>query len=452
MKPFVLSRRTFLRGAGTGLALPVLEAMTDGRGRLFSGRAFAAPPKRLYVMFHTNGAASPCWMPAATGAGYTMMPGFAPLEPFRADLNILSGLGVLEPSVLYGHYNGVTYCTTGRGYDKGGGAIGASLDQALAAELGAGTRFPALTLGSFPASGNGLVNGEVTSRLFDTISWKGAGQAVPSDRDPRALFDRLFAGFAPAGGTPPGDDARKATYDKSVLDRVKADAADLDKRLGAGDRRRLEAHLTSLRELEMRITSSAKPSANCQVPARPAQQPPEDWAKPPADWAKQMVDLYVLAARCDLTHFGSLMLGNGSGTDEGLGRARVLGLPEVTMGHHSLCHANDVVGMGKYTAFQMEFVARFLAGLKDSPDAGGASVLDNSLVYIATEQGDPAKHNCVNFAVATAGKLGGAVKTGRHIAYGNKNLADLLLAMMKLCGSTQTTFGTSSTPLEGLTT
>jgi hypothetical protein len=450
MKRTLIGRRALLRGSSAAIGLPELEAMLDGRGRIFDGRAFAAPPRRLFTFFFPNGVIPSIWMPSTVGTGYTMMPAFAPLEAVRPDINIVSGLNVTDPRTSSGgHYLGTAGFSTGAGVSRSG-ALGPSIDQVLGAQFGKQSRFQTLVVAVNPGGQpDHLVNNEITSRMFDTISWAGPAQPVPADRDPLALFTRLFGSVAPSSGAPSPDTMRRAAYDKSVLDVVKADMADLTARLGASDRRRLDAHLTSIRELEQRVLNQAPPSAACQPPAAPPDMKAAwDYGGKTKDKATILVDLFVLAVRCDFSRFGSFMLCEGSGSDSGLASGGYVGAPQ---GQHQYCHAADGPGIAKFTAFHMGWVVQMIKGLKSSPEADG-SILDSSLVYIGSELGDGSAHKTVNMPVVIAGKLGGMVKTGRHLQYMGRQLADLHLALLNLCGATQSSFGTSTGPLPGLTT
>src|SRR5262249_8620329 len=247
MRPFRLSRRMLLKGAGAAIALPTLEAMLNSSGTAF---AQGAPiPKRFATFFFGNGVVLNRWKPTATGPGWQLTEELAPLSNVKSYVNVVSGYKIKIPN-LRGHHCGAAGILSGYPFialPPGGAPYnpevgGPSMDQVAAGAIGPSTTFPALQV----AVSKGLTRGEGPTLQF--ISHRGPDSPLPQEFNPAALFNRLFATFSPPDPTDPRDRLRL-----SVLDQVRQDARRLKARLGSSDRARLDAHLTSISELRTQI-------------------------------------------------------------------------------------------------------------------------------------------------------------------------------------------------------
>ncbi len=443
MKPFRLSRRAFLRGAaGITLSLPTLDAMLDGRGRLW-GTAHAqpaAPPVRLMTFYFPCGTVLEEWTPEASGPDYALTPslralgGTAEVPSVREYVNVLSNLrkqeyedGVTEITAE-SHLRGTGTFATGVGVSPDGtGAGGASVDQVAVQALKPTTRFPSLVLAMGQANGVNLSH----------ISWTKARTPVPPERSPRALFNKLFSTGAP--GVPNPQLEELARRRKSVLDTVSGDLDRLQARVGANDRARLEEHLESVREVERQLTFV--PTTTCAAPEQPGS------GLSPTQSSKLMLKLLTLALQCDLTRVASFQL---------FQRYDSLRFPwlGIDRAHHDVSHDTTPTGLRQQTAivaWEVELFAWFLHQLRSVPEGAG-NLLDNCLIFFASEHSHGRSHEYKDMPVLLAGRAGGQVKTGRHIRYpAGTPYAKAFVSMLNYAGVPATRFGTyGNGPLSGL--
>lgn len=443
-----ISRRTILRAAGVGVAVPLLEAMRPA-GRV-ARAAGAAAPKRFIVMFSPNGTIYPSWLPVAGAGGerdFTLSPILQPLSPLQADLVVVAGLSQ-QGGGGDGHQNGIGGMLTGQSLNpgpfQGGGNAGASgwaggisVDQRIAAAIGSSTRLRSLELGVE------VVSADNWSRM----SYLGSNRPVPPEDSPLHAYERLFAGDA---GSPEALALLRARR-RSVLDAVAGQFAALSARVGVSDRARLDAHSTSIREIELRLDAQAVASSTCVDPGAP--RPPASSSNDdfPVIGTLQM-DLLVLALACDLTRVASLQWSHSVSQV----RHTWLGISE---GHHDLSHLpdDDAVAQAKLTqintwyASQLAYLAGRMAGI---PDVDGKRLLDGSLILWCNELGKGNSHSRQNAPYVLLGSAGGALSTGRFLSYAgspphNNLLTSLLIAM----GIPATTFGKPewcTGPLAGL--
>lgn len=409
-----LSRRWVLRGAGVSIALPLLEAMVPRRAN-----AQSAEPKRLVIVHWPQGCDfgtsdwSPgneaIWFPTAGGANWPMTKCLVPLEPHRADFNLLSGItyGPLERKEE-SHDHAIALFT-GHPHPPGrvGVSQGPSVDQVAARAIGQGTRFSS-----------------IGAKLFtDDEGWwsfSGPGVANPLEANPRTLFDRLFAGSTMTGPSP------EFGRSKSILDRVKADLDALKRKVGTADVRRLDEHLTSVRELEKAVAvPPPPPMGTCAMPVSPGMVLMTD--ENVVAYSRVMIDLLTLALECDLTRVAFFSLG----PTQNYHKHPHLGLDNV---YHTLCHsppagsfdpfAGNEAGRRadyhKVTIHLMEQVAYFLGKLK-APRSSAPPLLDGSVFVACSEFGDAGGHQpyFLPFIVAGKANASGAatMPTGRNLTY-----------------------------------
>jgi hypothetical protein len=432
MSAIRLNRRALLRGAGVAVALPTLEAMLTGRG-LLHGVAHAQaqkPPTRLVTFFFPNGLSSlDDWIPATLGRGFAVKPAMLPLEPYRESFNVLSGIDLKVGGAGGGHEwgtSGFATCVD----NSPTGAGGPSMEQVAAQQLGDATRFRSLVLSDNSVPPNYDVN-------LSYISYSAANSPVPPIRDPKELFDKLFEDYQemPAGAGPSELVLRR----RSVLDFVKSDLTRLHGALGSSDRQRLDAHLTGVRELERQLELSASAqAAACKPPVAPT----VDGSKYTEEGENLLIDLLALALKCDVTRYASFMVSYG-GSSNG-----------PAPNQHALTHDRNREATVPIVAGQVAFFARLLAKLSDETAIEGTgTVLDNSLLYLGSELSEGSAHSNDNLPVVLAGKAGGQVITGRHIAYPAGTLMKrMMLAMLELGGVPVSEFAGTDQPLEGLTT
>ncbi|MCI0669382.1 MAG: DUF1552 domain-containing protein [Myxococcaceae bacterium] len=437
-----LSRRTFLRGAGTLLALPLLEQMLPS----FASAQGAASPRRLAVFYAPCGVNYSRWAPTGQGTGYVLSPTLAPLAPVKEDVLVLTGLSH-EPGRPDGpgHHAAATgaFLTCTKVLKTAGADIhnGISMDQVAANHLRGATRFASLELGCEGGSGVGDCDVGYSCSYTTNISWSGPTTPVPKETNPRAVFDRLFAGLDP--GQSELERAKQRAYQKSILDVVLEDASTLRSQLGTYDQRKLDDYLASVRELERQV-EQAEASGACAPGAPPAEDATDVRVK-----TKAMLDLMVLAFRCDLTRVITFMLANARTN-------RVYSFLGLTGAHHAYSHHDDIPAnleaLATIDVWVMEQFSYLVQQLKAVQEPDG-TLLDSALVYSGNEVQDPDHHGHRDLPVVLAGRGGGAVSPGRHVLYTqDEPVANLYISMLQTVGVSLTGFGDDGTgPLHSLT-
>lgn len=408
------TRRSFVAGLGAALIAAPFVSLLGAPSR---ARA-AAGPKRLLVFFTPNGTIHRYWRPAGGESDFTIPAGsiLEPLAPHRADLLILDELD------FYGvdnHEPGMKAMLTNNGSSTDE-SQGMSIDQFVAARIGATTRFRSLEFGVQTSAWGG----QAQTRM----SYSAPGVFVSPDDDPRSAWRRMFGDLA--GGAEAA--AQRLARRRSILDVTRAELVDLRDRLGAEERIKLEAHLESLRSVERGLESSG---GSCEVPATPDRVGTYDNDSFPAI-AQQQIDLAVRALACGLTNVASLQLSHTVGD-------RVYSWLGISDGHHSLSHADDgneakvadFVAVERWNAAQFAYL---LESLKAAPDPAGGTMLDSTLVLWAKELGDGRMHTCASVPWVLAG---GGLRTGRYLRLGGENHARVLVSICRAFGLANETFG-----------
>jgi hypothetical protein len=444
---FPLSRRTMLRGFGTSLALPWLEAMTPRQAF-----AQAATPKRFLAFYIPCGIRMNRWTPATTGAGFALTPILTPLGAITAgasiqgDVNVITGLSnrPARPDGPGDHASGTGAFITARHPFKTEAANirnGISLDQVFANAWRGQTRFASLETGTDGGGSSGNCDSGYSCAYARNISWASETQPLAKETNPLSLFDRLFGGLDPNQSAIAVE--KRKRLKQSVLDAVKADADALAPKLGKTDQRKLDEYQTGVRELERRVQAEM-PAAVCSPGARPT-APTNLESR-----TRVMLDMLVWAFRCDVTRSATFMLQNaGSGYVHSQ-----LGL---TDGHHSYSHhggtAANLDAIERIDRWEVEQFAYLVRQLKAAPDVGGSNVLANSLVFFSSEIEDGDSHSHDNMPILVAGGAAGRVQGGRHLRFtGAPPVANLFLSITDALGAPQTSFGDSTGLLPGFIT
>ena len=441
----MLSRRTALRGLGTAIALPWLEAMTP---RTLGASADRAPTRMAFV-YVPNGVHMPDWTPQKTGPGFDLPPLLEPLASVRDDLLVLSGLA-LDPARAHGdgggdHARAMATFLTGTHPRKTGGAdlrAGISVDQLAARRVGQATRFASLEIGCEGGRDSGQCDHGYSCAYQVNLSWRGESAPATKEVNPRLVFDRLFANRD--RGEANSSTARRERRERSLLDFVADDARRLRDRLGVDDRRKLDEYLSGVREIERRIDSALPTIEVGQATMRPPTGIPADYR----EHLRLMADLLVLAFRADLTRVATFVFAN-DGSNRGYG---AIGVPE---GHHDLSHhGQDERKYAKIRAinrFHVEQFAYLINRLKEVRE-GDATLLDHSMVVYGSGISDGNAHAHENLPILLAGRGNGTLTTGRHIALPNETpLTNLHLSMLDRMGAAADSFGDSTGRLEALT-
>ncbi len=432
-----LSRRTVLRGLGTSLALPLLDAMVPAAVPL---RATAAKPaKRFAAIYTPHGAGDMSqYTPPSEGA-LQIMPAVGPLEPFREQMLIASGLDCRKMYVQDGgpHPRAQTTWLTGTTakYTEGPDIrAGVSLDQMIARETARETQIASLELAVEPVELIGACALGYSCAYTNTISWRTETTPQPMENNPRAVFERLFGA---SDSTDQRSRAADIAKDRSILDSVNAEIASLRKRVGSADQRKVNDYLDSVRDVERRI-QKAEQQIERELPTlgRPVGIPPTF-----EEHVSMLFDLLALAFQVDLTRVSTLLMSR-----ENSNRAYTeLGIPDA---HHSLSHHQDnpekVGRLFKIYAFHTRLFAGFLEKLRDVQDGDG-SLLDHSLFLYGSGMSNPNLHDWTGVPTMVVAGRDLGVGTGRHLrAPAGTPLANLQLALLRKMDVPATSFGDSS--------
>jgi len=430
-----LPRRTFLRGLGATLALPLLDAMRPAASALVASES----PIRLGYVYTPNGIVGACdksprpfmWTPKTAGSNFEFAPTMKALEPFREHLNVVSGLAQVTGRALGDgpgdHARATATFLTGVHPYKTGGVdfrLGISADQIAAKALGRYTQLSSLELGLEPQPLAGNCDSGYTC-AYMSMSWRGPNSPLPAEINPRAVFERLFGD---GDSTDPEIRARRLEKQKSVLDYVSGSLGRLQQQLGSGDRRKIEEYLDAVRDIERRIALAEKQSRTLEVPVldRPGSVP-DDYLQ----YSKLMIDLQVAAWQTDMTRVASFMLGR-----DGSNRAyREIGISD---GHHSISHhQGDEERLDKLIKIDELHVSMFaylLKRLQETRDGDG-TLLDHSLVVFGSSISESNIHTHDDLPIVLAGTANRRIAANRHLVYPKETpLNNLFLNMFDLAG------------------
>ncbi len=440
MKSTFISRRTVLRGIGSGLALPYLNAMhsTSAFGVVATGTA----PVRMACLFFANGAIMPDWKPTGEGRDFQLTKTLEPLAELRDDLIVFGGLTQHHARAngdgAGDHARNASAFLTGAQPRKTSGAdihAGISIDQAVANQLGHHTRLPSVELGIDRGRNAGNCDSGYSCAYSSNISWKSATTPSAKEVNPRAVFERLFGSPDTAA-----DRERKTRNRRSNLDFVSDDARQLQNSLGGADRQKLDEYFTSVREIEQRVARAADGPMEIPELALPEGVPAEL-----PEHMRLMFDILVLAFQTDSTRIATLMV-----ADAGSNRT----YPEIGVkdGHHELSHHQKdeakIEKIAKVDRYLVEQFSYFLKKLKSTQD-GDRSLLDNSMILYGSAIADGNRHNHDDLPILLAGKGGGTIQTGRHLVLPNETpLNNLYLAMAQRMGASLEKLGDSTGTLE----
>jgi Protein of unknown function (DUF1552) len=420
-----IPRRTFLRGIGTTLALPLLDGMVPAMAA--TRQTPAKPVNRMSVVYIANGMIMPKWTPATEGAGFELTPILEPLAPFRDQMLVLTGLthneGRARPEESTGDHAraGATYLTGVHPRKTEGADVRAavSADQIAAKELGKYTQLASLELCVDNPVLLGQCEAGYTCAYMNTICWSTPTTPMPMENRPRVVFERLFGDN---DSTDPAVRLRQIQTDRSILDSVTEKVSGLLTGLGPTDRAKLTEYLDAIRDVERRIQKAEEQSAR-ELPTieRPAGVPARF-----DEHAKLMYDLQVLAYQTDLTRVSTFMTGREFG-----GRTyNEIGIPD---GHHSLTHheykQEKIDKVIRINIYQAKNFAYFLERLRSTPDGDG-SLLDHTLILYGGSLSDGNLHFHTNLPILL---LGGGIKGGRHLRYpDNTPMTNLLLTILDM--------------------
>ncbi len=438
-----IERRTFLRGIGAAISLPLLDSMLPAQTPL------AAPTLRLGLCFIPHGGVMANWTPVTEGADFKMSRILMPLEPYRNQVNVITNLAhkmaapggdgdnggdhTRSPAVFL---NGVHPKRT----DGADIQAGVTIDQMFAAKMGQETPLPSLELATEDYSGLvGACDVGFSCTYMNTISWRTPTTPLPMEINPRVVFDRLFG-----DGASTKERLERIDQQRSILDAAMAQVRHLEGTLGASDRNRVAEYLDTIREIERRIQLAEKQNANSSlaVPTSPAGIPDNH-----EEHSKLMFDLMALSFQADITRVSTFMMAR----EVSYRTFPMLGFSESF--HPASHHQNDparLENLTKINTYHVGLLAHFLEKLRSTPDGDG-NLLDHSLILYGSGMSNSNVHNHSPLPVVVAGGAAGKMKGGRHLKYPeNTPMSNLLLSILDKAGVPQQSVGDSTGPLTDL--
>ena len=412
-----ISRRTLLRGVGTTLALPFLDAMVPAS---VHGRSAVKPPHRFQAIYVPNGMAMEYWSPTGEGSNFELSPILEPLAPFRNQMLVLSGL---QATWVQAHAGASGSFLTGvlhGGRNETEVVADVSMDQLLAREFGRETQLASLELSLDAPADAGICSAALNCAYTHTLSWRGPTQPLPPEYNPRAVFERLFGD---SGSTERAARMTRLRQQKSIMDSVMDNLAGLRREVGPQDQLKLEQYTEAIRDVERRI-HRAEEQIDIELPVlEQPQGAPTDFV----EHMELMLDMQLLAFQTDLTRVISFMVGKEQS-------ARSYPHIDVPEAHHPLSHHNNdpglVARMSKINRHHTELLSRYLAKLRATPDVDG-SLLDNMTILYGGGISNSTYHSGDNLPIVLLGGGAGRLKGGRHIKYSDRPwLANLLVTLM----------------------
>jgi hypothetical protein len=431
-----LPRRTFLRGMGVGIALPLLDSMVPAFAQ-------APAPKSRYSFLHVPHGASPgYWRPTGAGKHWELSRILQPIAPFKEHITVISGTDhrmatSLSPEESAGDHSrtAAVYLSAAHPKRTEGQDIhaGITIDQVLAQKIGQESPLPSLELCIEDVGSLGVCGVGYSCAYTNTIAWSSPTSPLPMERNPQVVFERLFGD----GGTPEERAARKRE-DRSILDSVLGDVHRLKHGLGPSDLARFDEYLDDIREIERRI-------ALAEQTAAVDFERPETAELPFDEHVKLMLDLQVLAFKADITRIATMMFSRDLS-------AKVYTESGVPDAYHALSHhQDDPIRMERYAklnAYHVSIVGYFLDRLRSTPEGGG-NLLDHSLVMFGSPMGNSNLHDHNDLPVLIAGTAAGRYETNRHIENPKGTpLANLFVTLAAKEGIELPSFGDSSGAME----
>jgi len=439
IRKITLPRRTFIRGMGATLALPLLDAMVPAMSAQ-SKTSRSAP--RFAAIYCGNGANMNDWTPATEGAGFAFSPILKPLEAFRDRTLVFTGLDNF-PATDQGDSGGqhpraapaFMSCVHPKQTEGADVQAGTTIDQLIARHICRDAKLSSLEVAVDRNDVVGACDHGYACAYMNSMSWKSPTMPLPAETNPRFVFERLFG----SGDTAEARVAR-SQEDRSILDGVTQEIAQLRRTLDGRDGVKLSEYLDAIRDVEQRIARNESSNRDFAVPARPFGVP-ETFK----EYAELMFDLQVLAFQADITRVSSFMMAR-----ENVNRSySEIGLPEA---HHSMSHHGNnpekMALFSKLNTYHVETLAYFLKKLQAIPDGDG-TLLDHSIVLYGSGMSDGNTHNNYNVPVVVVGGRDQRLKGNRHLRYPKGTpLANLSLSLMDKFGVNVERFGDSTGELD----
>jgi len=409
-----LPRRTILKGIGTTLALPFLDAMLPPL------RAAVKPAQRFQAFYTPNGMAMEYWTPKGDATALELAPIMEPLAAYRNQMLVFSGIKASWNYIHAGASGSFLTGTPRGGKNEIEIIADVSIDQMLGKHFEQETQLSTLEICMDLPANAGACTGNLSCAYLDTLCWRSPTQPLPMEWNPRAVFEKLFGD---SGSTDRSARARRLAQHKSILDSVTGKLADLKKELGPQDQVKMNEYTDAVRDVERRIQMAERQS-NIELPT--LEQP---LGAPPVfeDHLALMMDLKVLALQSDLTRVISFMISK----EQSPRPYPQIGVPEA---HHPLSHHNNIPEliekMSKINRYHVQLFSQYLAKLKATPDGDG-SLLDHITILYGAGLSNSNGHSGENLPQMLVGGSAGKIKGGRHLKFPNKpSQANLLLTIM----------------------
>ena len=415
-----LPRRTFLRGVGATLALPLLDAMVPAASAM--AKTAAAAPRRLGYVYIPMGMNPEPWTPSEVGRLTKLSSSLAPLTPHLDDVSVITNLEIDAAHISGNHASANSSfltCVRPKRTEGSDYVNGTSVDQIAARRIGRDTPLPSLEIGTDLIAQVGNCDNGFACVYMNSLSWASPTAPNPTEADPRVVFERLFGD----GGTPAQRQAEMKT-NRSILDWVLDDVASLQSQLGTGDRQRVHEYLDTVREVERRIQRAERSAA--ESPLSDLDRPtsvPEVWE----DHVKLMCDLQVLALRADLTRVVTFQMAREASTRT----YPQIGVPEP---HHPTSHHVDdpekLAKLAKINQYHVSLFGYLVEKLKTTEDGDG-TLLDHTTYLLGSGLGNPNVHDHRNLPIVVASGAGSKIRGGRHVRYDELTpLANLHLTLL----------------------
>ena len=442
-----ISRRTVLRGAGATLALPFLEAMVPAATAL--AQTAANPTPRFVGLFVPHGGAPGYWVPEKEGALVGELPfNWRPLEPFRDQLVVLSGLHARSaepPPGVTGadHWVAAAFMCAEKPKKTAGADVfnGTTIDQIIAQKIGTQTLIPSMQMAVEDPGANSSNCGEGYSCTYtNTISWASPTTPLPMELNPQVVFERMFG-----DGTSAEQRAARRKRDQSILDSLNGSIKKLRGEVGAADKARLDSYAQNVDEIERRL----------KIAMQASNVAPEDFDVPVGvprsfdEHIKLQFDLLALAFEADITRVGSLLLARD------LTNRTYPESEAPTSSFHGVSHHGEdprrIADLSKINQYHIKMVAHLADRLKKVKE-GDQNLLDRTLIMYGTNMGNSNQHVHYDVPHVLIGGANGKLKGGRHLAYPSKTIptGNLLLSVLDRFDIHQEKIGDSTGRLENL--
>ena len=432
-----LSRRHFLKGLGAAVALPTFQSILPGKLlaneslRQAATTATGAPLRTAFVTF-PNGSIPSYWWPEGSTDNFKFGQTLQPLESFKRSVQVMQGLDHQHATGAKDgagdHARGNSVFLTGVRLNKSATDIraGVSIDQAIAREVGTGTRFPSMELSCDKGRASGSCDSGYSCAYQYNLSWKSPTTPMTPEANPRKVFERLFG--EGSHGERAANAKQRMINRRSILDFVMDDARRMQKRLGYGDKDKLDQYLTGVREVEARIERMERLGPN----VNPDIATPEGVPYSHGEHIEIMYEMMLLAFQTDSTRLATLLLAH-----DGDNRSKEeIGITE---GHHELTHHRNkqdrIEKVARIDRWYVEQFASFLGRLDEVKDVDGNSLLHNSMIVYGSGNADGNKHTHHNLPILLAGHGGGELNPGRFVQSGSIPATNFFLGLADKMGA-----------------